>query len=952
MAITLSSRIRVFWVVALILIPSICLSQDPPAEAKPSDSNSAEKQDDAAADEEKGEPEIDEKEAKPILRADIDPEDADPDELTQEPGEDGRIQFQFRNQPWPDFLRWLSRVGKYSIDWQQMPGDFINISTEKRYTIEQARDLVNRLLMERGYTTVLQGQVLIVAKIDKLDPSLLPRLDDESELLDHAPHDFAKITFKLPNKLKADSLAEDIKGLLSPHATVQPLMATNRLLVIDAVVNLRDASRLINQEHAAAAGHQVPREFLIQHVAADYVADQVMILLGLDPSSRRSPSELQVEQQKIQLFMQMQQKGTDVSKYLRSDDGPRVYIAVNKRINSLLVNAEKDEMEQIERAIEKLDVSSSYSAVQVPGQHSAAVSMQTKKYRLTTLKPESVVSALKEIAGLDPRTHLYMDSDAKVIFASATLRDHEQISALIDKLDGSDRTTHVIWLKRLPADQVAITIKNLLVGAKEPEKQSRNFFYYSYRNEEPEEDKTQLRVEADISNNRLLLFANEDEIAQVRNLLVQMGELPGDGLTSNPNTVRVLDRRSRLETTRMLEQLKQIWPLENPLRIDLPKAEDPESIEETVPDSNDEETPTITQHSGSVDSNVTSPTTLMVNRSMLKFFQQPTQNDLAKKAEISISVSEDGRLIITSLDTTALDTLEELLVRIAPPPKNYKVYHLRHALASLVTLNLEEYFEGESTFDTDENWMRAYYGFDFKAEDNNNGLASRRSVRFIYDIDTNSILVRDATPEQLETIDELIEIYDQAPAEDSISARRIAIYRLKYSDANMVASTVKEVFRDLLSSKDKAFAGQSKDEKKESSISGVYRFFGPSTSDEKEKPTKVKASFQGALSVGVDSISNSVIVSAQEEWMPSIEQMIEFMDQNAMPNTSMVVAQTSAGTNAEFMRKLADVMRPWPGNKRPKPAPSKPQEKPEASAENAAPQNPPADQVTEKNDSD
>ena len=86
-------------------------------------------------------------------------------------------------------------------------------------------------------------------------------------------------------------------------------MTTNRLLVIDLVANLREVSRLINSEHAAAIGNMVPREFTIRFARADHVADQVMILLGLDPSSRRTPQELQVEQQRLQLFSQMQQKG-------------------------------------------------------------------------------------------------------------------------------------------------------------------------------------------------------------------------------------------------------------------------------------------------------------------------------------------------------------------------------------------------------------------------------------------------------------------------------------------------------------------------------------------------------------------------------------------------------------------------------------------------------------------
>ena len=218
----------------------------------------------------------------------------DPREFDVRPDKNARIKFNFHGQPWPDVLQWLAIISGYSLDWQELPNDYINVASTKEYSLDEVLDLFNSLLFDRGYTMVLQGQVMSVVKIDKLDPSLLRRVDDESQLLDLPAHNFVKITFQLPDELKADKAAEDVKSLLSKQAKVQPLLATNRLLVIDIVANLREISRLINMEHAAATGNIVPREFAIRFARAEQVADQVMILLGLDPSSRRTPSELKV----------------------------------------------------------------------------------------------------------------------------------------------------------------------------------------------------------------------------------------------------------------------------------------------------------------------------------------------------------------------------------------------------------------------------------------------------------------------------------------------------------------------------------------------------------------------------------------------------------------------------------------------------------------------------------
>ncbi|MEZ6088686.1 MAG: secretin N-terminal domain-containing protein [Pirellulaceae bacterium] len=461
----------------------------------------------------------------------------------------------------------------------------------------------------------------------------------------------------------------------------------------------------------------------------------------------------------------------------------------------------------------------------------------------------------------------------------------------------------------------------------------------------------------------------------VNHLLVKLGELPGEH--GNPNTIRVQDSRGDKSTAALLRQLKQLWPEgANPLRIESIGTVDTQGSENSEPDAkqNDQQEnreqpattdPNVleTRRSNSIDTRGGTTTRLT---GLQTFVQAETpipsgksdgnsssttdadsgENATANKNQetqesarppITISVTADGRLILSSADTEALDALEELINRLAPPPKKHRVFYLQYALASMVTLNLEEYFEDEKGVSSEENWMRAWYDMDFKDEQPElGGLSRRRPVRFIYDIDTNSVLVRDATPQQMETIEELIEIYDKAPSEESISARRLKAFKLKYSDAEVVATTIKDVFRDLLSSKDKEFAGTG-DKDKQSSSSRTFRIFG-GDDDKDEKPTKVKASFEGALSVGVDKLSNSIIVSAQEDWMPSIEEMIEYLDENAKPDTTVVVQSLKMPMNAESMQALAAMLRPWPGNKKPEANESRRPEPPPA--EKPQPQQP------------
>jgi len=112
----------------------------------------------------------------------------------------GRVPpFNFIGQSWPDVLQWLANISKCSLDWQELPADYLNLTTQRSYALDEVRDLVNRQLHARGYTMLTGGEVLSVFKIEKLDPSLVPRVT-EDDLFDLKPYDFVKVSFELPER--------------------------------------------------------------------------------------------------------------------------------------------------------------------------------------------------------------------------------------------------------------------------------------------------------------------------------------------------------------------------------------------------------------------------------------------------------------------------------------------------------------------------------------------------------------------------------------------------------------------------------------------------------------------------------------------------------------------------------------------------------------------------------
>ena len=112
------------------------------------------------------------------------------------------------------------------------------------------------------------------------------------------------------------------------------------------------------------------------------------------------------------------------------------------------------------------------------------------------------------------------------------------------------------------------------------------------------------------------------------------------------------------------------------------------------------------------------------------------------------------------------------------------------------------------------------------------------------------------------------------------------------------------MYRDLLSSNDKALqqqqGGDQKNKRPESQNIYITNFGG---GEDEGKPTEVK--FKGKLSIGIDELSNTLVVSTEgENLMTNVERLIESLDNAARPSLSTVrVLQTRGSMDSKDVRK-------------------------------------------------
>jgi type II secretory pathway pseudopilin PulG len=108
------------------------------------------------------------------------PTPPNPDELKNlKPDADGKVKFSLKGQPWPDVLDWLAETSNKSLDWQELPNDYLNLVTQHSYTIDEARDLLNRHLLARGFTMLTHGDTISVVNVSKINPGMVPRVEPD-----------------------------------------------------------------------------------------------------------------------------------------------------------------------------------------------------------------------------------------------------------------------------------------------------------------------------------------------------------------------------------------------------------------------------------------------------------------------------------------------------------------------------------------------------------------------------------------------------------------------------------------------------------------------------------------------------------------------------------------------------------------------------------------------------
>ncbi len=814
-----------------------------------------------------------------------------------------KLRFQFRYQPWKDVLEWLAEQADLSLQVDVYPEGTFNYSDRREYTPEEAIDLINGVLVTKGYTLLRRGRLLTVLNLDSETPipDILVEFVPVEKLPERGEFELVKTIFQLA-RLDPTELRPEIEPLIGPGRTMVVMPKSRQILVTGTAGKLRLIKEIIDRAENPGSGDSGAMTTIeLQHATAEEVIAIARPLLGLEEESTRNED---------------------------------IQIATDNLGTRLFVTGKPDKIELLRDIVQRVDQARGGEAT------TAVEQPQLLTYQIRAADPETVHAVLSTLLAGLPDVRLAVDQTNRKLIALARPSEHKTIVETLRQLEGEAPRFEVIPLKRIDAQTALAVVQNFFGSGESSEGEG-----------EGAATSTGPVVEADPTLNKLFVRGTATQIEQIKQMLQSLEEATA---ATGEGKIRLIPLPPE-DAAQALEQLKRFWPGDNPIRILVPggtsrgsrfEFRTPAAGERSQPSERREGTeapsPTGKKSEGGNDKSA-SEGPMFGRHDMMVAFQQPgdadssgaTEETLENQStgagtsesskaapEIRVEITDNGVLVYCD-DEEALDRFEQLLRTLTGPTsglmqRKFTVFFLKHAKAEAALQLLQDILGGGSSgsagsliSDMASGLLGGGGGLlgAVMGAATGGGGSSNTSVATVQGVGPISIvadprlnaLIVQAVPADVRMLDDLLKVIDR---EDSVTpvetAGRPRAIPVQYIPAEDAARIIREAFADRVAGGQQ---GQQRQQPNPVELIRALRGGGRGGSNRQNRGELPK------MTVAVDSRSNSVIVTAPEQLFKQVEALVREIDRPVPESTDQVDVVMLKTTDAEVVRQaLANIL--------------------------------------------
>lgn len=381
-------------------------------------------------------------------------------------GKPRTVVFNFANAPWDIVLTRFAELADLSLAMETRPPGTFSFSDNVPRTIPEAIDLLNGVLLGKGYIVLRNDKFLALVPLDKpLPEDLIPRLAPD-ELAKPGKNEMVSVLIPLAHADPTKTY-EEIKGLLSQHGSGVPLPQLKMLRLTDLAGTLREVVPLVQKidEKGKPGAPEAPKQ-------APPKVDRIVALQSLTVAK--------------------------VLPALKVVFGGAVEFAEGPSPDKLIVVATEPDQKRVADFLASLDAPVPEGEANTP-----------RAYRLTNASGESVAEALQAIFPTErTRVRITGEKNSGVLLVDAPPSIQELIAKIVKDIEqqpmGIGLVEKVYRPKNRPASALATTLQSLYQG-------------------------TNTRIASIEGGEALVLKATEEEQAKLASLLAQLDAVGEEG---------------------------------------------------------------------------------------------------------------------------------------------------------------------------------------------------------------------------------------------------------------------------------------------------------------------------------------------------------------------------------------------------------------------------------------
>jgi len=280
---------------------------------------------------------------------------------------DPQLMLNFQDVPLQSVLEYMSEAAGFIILGDTKVRGDVTILSKQPLNREEAVDLLDTILNDKGYTAIRRGRILKIVEKDKALIEDIP-VKSGADPVD-IPKKDVMVTQIIPIRFgNAGQLIENITELLPDYATISANDGSNAIILTDTQTNIHRIAEIVNALDTSISSISEIKVFPLVYADAKQLADVVKGLFqstssGSSRSSRSSSSGIaEMMRARFGGGSSSSRSSGGSSRSSRSSDSSaalaaasRVVAISEERTNSLVVSAPSDVIPTIERLVKEMD---------------------------------------------------------------------------------------------------------------------------------------------------------------------------------------------------------------------------------------------------------------------------------------------------------------------------------------------------------------------------------------------------------------------------------------------------------------------------------------------------------------------------------------------------------------------------------------------------------------------